>query len=183
MELKKAVDDLRISFGPNDYNLIRKNCNHFANSLVYQLVGKQAPGYINRIADVGACCSCLLPKKMLENAPVGDPDGKSNDDGTSSFGGSGIYARGPNAPQANTMQAFTGTGARLGGVDSSSTTTESEGLMGSLLSKAKGSSSGATSAKGSDDLTDRREKARKAALARFEKQKQSQGVNSEQKDK
>jgi deubiquitinase DESI2 len=178
MELKKAIDDLRVDFGPNDYNIVRKNCNHFANHLVYKLVGKPAPAYINRMADLGACCACLLPKQFLENAPVGDETTNGADGSGSSFGGagSGIYARGPSAPQSNTMRAFTGTGYSLSG--DSASTTESQGLIGSLLGK----SSGGGSAKGTDDLTDRREKARKAALARLEKQ-QNQSVSSEQKDK
>ena len=183
MELRKALDDLRIAFGPNDYNIIRKNCNHFANAMCFKLLGKAAPGYVNRLADVGVCCDCLLPRKMLENAPVGDPDAANNSNG-SSFGspGSGIYARGPSAPQPNAMRAFAGTGARLGG-DTSTTQSEGGGLMGSLLGKVGGSggtsSSSSNNNKASDDLTDRREKARKAALARLEKQQQSQ----EQKDK
>lgn len=169
-ELTKAVDDLRIAFGPNDYNIVRKNCNQFANSMIFKLLGKQAPGYVNRIADVGSCCSCLLPKQLLENAPVGDPDNQNGGFG----GGSGVYARGPTAPQSNAMRAFTGEGARLGG---HAAPNESEGgLMGSLL----GSSS--PSAKGADDLTDLREKARKAALARLEKQQQN-GISNKSKDK
>ncbi|CAB9530953.1 Desumoylating isopeptidase [Seminavis robusta] len=178
MELKKAVDDLRDAFGPNDYSLIKKNCNHFASALVYRLLGKNAvPGYVNRIADVGACCACLLPRQMLENAPVGDPNAANNNGG---FGGnSGIIARGPSAPQSNSMRAFSGAGAKLGGGPTANTA-ESGGLMGSLLS-----SNGATSSnnsKATDDLTDRREKARKAALARLEKQQQ-QSISNESKDK
>ena len=190
-ELKKALDDLRDDgFGPHDYNVIRKNCNHFANRLVWKLTGKHAPAYINRIADLGACCACLLPRQMLENAPVGDPDNPSG-----GFGRGGVNARGsPSAPQSNSMRAFTGTGSRLGGASTTSSTTsttESEGLMGSLLGKVGGvasvvvgsnSSSSGTTSKGTDDLTDRREKARKAALARLEKQ-QLQQTSNESKDK
>ena len=179
-ELKKALDELRDSFGPHDYNMIRKNCNHFATKLIWKLTGQQAPGYVNRIADVGACCACLLPRHMLENAPVGDPDANNTQNG-SSFGSSGVISRGPSAPQTNTIRAFTGAGSKLGGTSSSSSTEESEGLMGSLLGKVGGGGgSSSTSSKGTDDLTDRREKARKAALARLEKQQQ---VSCESKDK
>lgn len=185
-EVKKAVEDLRVEFGPNDYNIIRKNCNHFANRLVYRLLGTKAPGYINRIADVGVCCDCLLPRQLLENAPVGDPDANSNNGGGGFGSNSGIVAmgRGPSAPQSNSMRAFEGAGSRLGGGDSSSSAPNSGGLLGSLLpTKASGSSGGNT--KGTDDLTDRRDRARKAALARLEKQNQHSqgGVSSEQKDK
>lgn len=176
-EIKKALDELKDSFGPNDYNIIRKNCNHFASAFCRKLVGVPVPGYVNRIADVGACCACLLPRQMLENAPVGDPDGNNNNNQSSGFGMSGAVA-----PQTQTMRAFTGTGSKLGGTSTSSSE-ESTGLVGSLLGKAGlggGSGAGTSSSKGADDLTDRREKARKAALARLEKQSQ---VSCESKDK
>lgn len=177
-EIKMALDDLRSSFGPNDYNIIHKNCNHFASALCRKLVGVPIPGYVNRIAEVGACCACLLPRQMLENAPVGDPDANANNpSGGNSFGMSGAVA-----PQAQSIRAFSGTGSKLGGASTSSSSEESTGLVGSLLGKAGigGSSGTSGSSKGTDDLTDRREKARKAALARLEKQNQ---VSSESKDK
>ena len=174
-EIKKALDELKDDFGPNDYNIIRKNCNHFASAFCRKLVGLPVPGYVNRIADLGACCACLLPRQMLENAPVGDPDGNNNNQ-NSGFGMSGVVA-----PQTQTMRAFTGTGSKLGGTSTSSSSEESSGLVGSLLGKAGlGGGSGTSSSKGADDLTDRREKARKAALARLEKQNQ---VSCESKDK
>ena len=175
-EFKRALDEVKEQFGPNGYNIVRKNCNHFVDALVWKLLGKRSPGYINRAADIGSCCSCLLPKQMLEGAPVGDPD-KSGSTASSSF--TGIYKSGPSAPQANDMRAFTGTGQTLGGTASSSA--ESEGLLGTLLGKAGGTSNSTSSNnKGTDDLTDRREKARKAALSRLERQQQT---SNEYKDK
>ena len=73
--------DLRTEFGPEAYNLITKNCNHFANALVYTLLAKQIPTYVNRLANLGSFVSCLLPKKMLENAPVGDTNNGSSSSG------------------------------------------------------------------------------------------------------
>jgi deubiquitinase DESI2 len=176
MELKKALDDLRDAFGPNDYNIIRKNCNHFANAMVYRLLGKEIPGYVNRIAQVGACCACLIPRQMLENAPVGDPDATNNSSSSNSFGG--VYA---NAPQGNNMRAFTGTGYSL--ADASTTTSSNGESTGGLIGSLLGVGSNTTNSnKGTDDLTDRREKARKAALARLEKQ-QLQSISNESKDK
>ena len=72
--LKRALDDLRRDFGPEDYNLIRRNCNHIADSLSWKLLNKTIPGHISRLADIGVCCSCLLPRSLLEHAPVGDPN-------------------------------------------------------------------------------------------------------------
>mmetsp|Transcript_13615 Transcript_13615/g.17738 ORF Transcript_13615/g.17738 Transcript_13615/m.17738 type:complete len:239 (+) Transcript_13615:136-852(+) len=141
VELRRALDELRSSFGPDDYNLIRKNCNAFAYALCWKLLRKAIPGHVNRLSDIGICCSCLLPKKFLEEAPVGDPNRAS--------GASSAAVQKPKVP------SFTGSGARLGSSemsDSSSTWNWSSNRKNS-----------------EDDLTDRREKARKAALARMEK--------------
>lgn len=151
-EFKVALADVRQHFGPDDYNLVRKNCNHFANALVWRLLGKRIPAHVNRLADMGVCCSCLLPRQMLEQAPVGDPSvGSSN--GFQSFGGR-------QRQSSNTVPAFTGSGARLG-----SATTEKQGIVTHLLGATRSSSPR------TDDLTDRRERIRQAALARLERQK------------
>jgi hypothetical protein len=151
-ELKKAISVLRDDFGPDDYNLIRKNCNHFANALVRKLMNKAMPGHVNRLADIGMCCSCFLPKKLLENAPVGDPNAPK------SGGSSGFLVKAGNRsspPSSAGQQAsFGGSGARLGG-----TSTSTSSLSSGTSSNQKSSP---------DDLTDRREKARKAALLRLE---------------
>lgn len=135
-ELKVALAELREEFPPDEYNLIRKNCNHFAAALCWRLLHKRIPPHVNRMADLGVCCSCLLPRQMLENAPVGDPNASSGflvKEGTRSTN------------QASTKtNAFSGQGNRLG-------------------------SSSRGSGKKEDELTDRREKARKAALARMER--------------
>ena len=184
-ELKRALDDLRDAFGPNDYNILRKNCNHFANAMVYRLLGMRIPSHVNRIADLGACCVCLIPRQMLENSPVGDPNAAGNSNGVG--GTSGIYSKGPVAPHGNNMRAFSGTGYSLAEASASSKSNgESKGgLLGSLLGVGGASvGSNASNNKGTDDLTDRREKARKAALARLEKQQQQHPSSSnESKDK
>jgi len=140
-ELRTALDELRgASFGPGGYNLLQRNCNHFADALVRALLGRPIPPHVNRLAALGNYFSCLLPKKMLEASPVGG-------DGTSAVGGGSgyqVYRTGAAAPAA----AFMGRGLRLG----------------SASSEANGSASGA-----GGDLTDRREKARAAALARAER--------------
>ena len=65
------------------------------------------------------------------------------------------------ASKKQVTPVFSGTGATLGGARSTSSTGGGGGLLGSL--RASGSSNART-----DDLTDRREKARAAALARME---------------
>jgi PPPDE putative peptidase domain len=123
---------------------VRKNCNHFANALVWRLLGKTIPAYVNRLADIGVCCSYFLPKKLLEHAPVGDPT-----DGGSRAGGIIVSSKTKIVPVV-----FTGSGTKLG------STSGGGGLFTSLA--------GAQSSR-TDDLTDRREKARMAAMARMER--------------
>lgn len=150
-ELQSAISDLRDEFGPDRYNLIRRNCNHFANALVWRLLNRSIPGHVNRLADFGVCFSCILPKKLLEEAPVG---GSSSGEGSSS--GFQVFGRpGGNSKKddgASSTAVFSGSGHTL--------TTEDKSSRWSL----RGSSS---NKKGDDSLTDRREKARMAALARM----------------
>ena len=159
--------DLRDDFGPDRYNLIRRNCNHFANALVWRLLGRSIPGHVNRLADFGVCCSCLLPKKLLEEAPVGPNAGG----GSGSSSGFQVYGR-PGRDKkddgagSTTTAAFTGSGSVLG----SSNSEESQSRIPLLGSWGRS----AGSKKGEDSLTDRREKARMAALARMNGQGDSE---------
>lgn len=145
-ELNKALDELRHNggFGSNGYNLIKRNCNHFCNALVWRLLRRPIPGYVNRLATVGDCCSCLLPKEMLGDSPVGG----SNENNQAP--GSAYMNRGDGGASAR-MNAFSGKGYSLGG----------------------GGSITPSSSSSQPDLTDRRERARKAALARLEQQAQN----------
>jgi len=155
-ELQRALADLREDFGPDRYNLIRKNCNHFANALVWNLLGRQIPPHVNRLADVGVCCSCFLPKKLIDHAPVGDPTDTSG--GGSSSSGFSRSGGPPSSSSSSQVKTFVGAGNKLGSNDSSS----SSRWRGSGQSQRQ------------DDLTDRREKARAAALARMEASKREQ---------
>jgi deubiquitinase DESI2 len=192
-ELNIILDELRLTkFGPDDYHIIQRNCNHFSNILCYKLLQKRIPGYVNRFADIGMCCSCLLPKSFLKNAPVGDT---TNPTSTSS---SSFLVKAPpgrmisnqstaSSSSASSVKVFHGTGARLGSSgnqEATSIRSEQEETSNSLLSRitSVGGSfmtSNTTSHSHNtnnharhDDLTDRREKARKAALARLEQQQQ-----------
>ena len=153
--------DLRDEFGPDRYNLIKRNCNHFANALVWRLLGRTIPGHVNRLADFGVCFSCLLPKKLLEGAPVG-PNAGGGSSGSSGFQVFGQPGRGKkdDGASSGSTAAFTGSGHSLGSQNG-----ESQSRVPLL-----GSWRGAGSKKGEESLTDRREKARMAALARLSKQ-------------
>lgn len=149
-------------FGPHEYNVLQNNCNHFTRALVWHLLKKPIPGYINRLADMGACCSCLIPKQLLQNAPVNNE--AENKSETSAF-----LVRAP----ANRTMATTNNSTTAGG---SSTTTAFFQGHGAKLG---GGSASLSSSLAADALTDRREKARMAALARLERQQQQQGNDSD----
>lgn len=153
-EVSSAISDLREEFGPDRYNLIRRNCNHFANALVWRLLKRTIPGHVNRLANIGQCCSCLLPKKLLEESPVG-PNGGGGSSG--SGGGFQVYGRDKKNDSSSSTPAFSGAGNTLGSQDSGSRVP----LLGPWRGGGK---------KNDETLTDRREKARMAALARFEAQ-------------
>jgi hypothetical protein len=165
-ELRVVISELRDEWGPIDYNLIRRNCNHFANALCWTLLKKTIPGHINRLADFGVCCSCLLPRSLIDNAPVGDPNQQSSAS-NSSF----AYS---SRQQTQMTPAFSGTGAKVGG--SGTSDVEREGLLNRYTSTSSKPSTA------TDDLTDRREKARKAAMARLERSAQQQDGKDEKQN-
>lgn len=160
-EVKRVLDELKQEFAPDKYNLIKKNCNHFANALAYSLLNKKIPSHINRLANIGSCMSCILPKQMLENAPVGDPNQNSSNSG---------YQVYPSRNQAkidmkqSATSAFSGSGMTLGSSSSSTSSSGNSSRLGNFFGNS-GSTAGNKSV--SDDLTDRREKARMAAMARL----------------
>ena len=159
---------MRDEFGPDRYNLIRRNCNHFANALVWRLLNRTIPGHVNRLADFGVCCSCFIPKRLLEEAPVGPNAGGGADGGSSGFQVFGRPGRDKkdDGSASSTKSAFTGSGTVLGSANSEESRSRIP-LLGSWAGNA-------SSKKGEESLTDRREKARMAALARMNAQGESE---------
>jgi deubiquitinase DESI2 len=146
-DIKTAVATLGDDqFGPNDYDILQRNCNHFASALCGKLVQKANPAYINRLADIGSCFSCLIPKRFLQNAPVDKPTEETNP-----FLLKTAMNRGGSVQLTLGTMAFSGTGSVLGGNHT-------------VLNN--------------DILTDRREKARAAALARLELQQRNDSDKS-----
>mmetsp|Transcript_5001 Transcript_5001/g.7641 ORF Transcript_5001/g.7641 Transcript_5001/m.7641 type:complete len:232 (+) Transcript_5001:92-787(+) len=143
-EFDGILDELRSQFAGNSYNVLTKNCNHFAEAFVLKLLNKPIPGYVNRLATLGGMVSCLFPPSMLGNAPVNQQ--KSTD----VSGGNAYQVIAPrnkvptNQPTPAPLQAFAGSGRVLGSSSGTSSTSENLGL------------------------NDRRERARAAALKRFE---------------
>ena len=163
-EVRRALRELAEDggFGSNDYNLVRRNCNHFANALCWKLLRKTIPAHVNRLADLGSWMSCLLPRKLLEDAPV-NPNGKSGSESSSGFQ---VYGRPGALSQTAKSSAsnFSGSGARLG--SNSNTATHRSGLLSKVISRGRNASKTVSVW---DDPQAKREKARQAALARFEK--------------
>jgi len=154
-ELRSVISDLRRDFGPYEYNVVTKNCNSFSNALVWSLLGRQIPSYVNRLADIGSFFSCLLPKKFLGSAPV------ARDQHVSSIR--------KDKPKNSKHSAFVGKGSKLGtpNVSSTSSIYSASSAVGGFV---RALSVGSTLEQGGEDLYNRREKAKIAALARMQKQ-------------
>ncbi|CAA3007820.1 Hypothetical predicted protein [Olea europaea subsp. europaea] len=63
-EFRTFVESLASEYHGNTYHLISKNCNHFTDDISKRLIGKGIPGWVNRLARLGAFCSCLLPESL-----------------------------------------------------------------------------------------------------------------------
>ena len=84
--LYDVLRDIKEDFPANEYNVIKRNCNHFADEFWKRLLGVGIPGYINRLANIGICCSCLIPEKMLNSDPVTNTGGSEASSGSTSAG-------------------------------------------------------------------------------------------------
>jgi len=69
-EVQAIVDSMASEFYGNTYHLVNKNCNHFSDALCKTLLGKGIPGFVNRMATVGAFVPCLLPQNLGVQTPT-----------------------------------------------------------------------------------------------------------------
>lgn len=111
-DLETIIQSLRPHFKGDDYHVLNKNCNNFANEFLIKLVGKEAPSYVNRMAYVGSYCSCLMPQQQANNAPVDNGSGRSS-------GGGSVYSPVSNPSyekrsNSNSSNAFSAPGKKLG---------------------------------------------------------------------
>ncbi|KAL5698090.1 hypothetical protein ACHQM5_029171 [Ranunculus cassubicifolius] len=67
-EFRAFLENMAAEYHGDTYHLITKNCNHFTDDLALRLTGKSIPGWINRLARLGAVCSCLLPESLQVSA-------------------------------------------------------------------------------------------------------------------
>ena len=169
-------------FGPpnnnNTYHLLHNNCNHFAQALVWLLVQRPIPAWINRMATIGACCSCLIPKQLL----TGGSNNNNKQNGADSSSSPFLVK----APANRIHNRASNNGNSTVGSATTNTTTTTAGIFqgrGSILGgghsvDSSGGGGGASMSGADATLTDRREKARMAALARLERQQPSQNQPS-----
>ncbi|XP_004508531.1 deSI-like protein At4g17486 [Cicer arietinum] len=73
-EFRTFIENMASEYYGDTYHLISKNCNHFTDDVSYRLIGKQIPGWVNRLAKLGALCSCLLPECLQETTVKQIPD-------------------------------------------------------------------------------------------------------------
>lgn len=57
-------------FGPETYNILHHNCNHFSNALCTELTGRGIPGRVNRLANMTSPCSECIPGVYAPPSPA-----------------------------------------------------------------------------------------------------------------
>ncbi|KAK9071931.1 hypothetical protein SSX86_008362 [Deinandra increscens subsp. villosa] len=63
-EFREFIETVASEYHGDTYHLISKNCNHFTDDISKRLMGKNIPGWVNRLAKLGALCNCLLPESL-----------------------------------------------------------------------------------------------------------------------
>ncbi|KAJ0532269.1 putative PPPDE putative peptidase domain-containing protein [Helianthus annuus] len=91
-EFREFIETVASEYHGDTYHLISKNCNHFTDDITQRLTGKNIPGWVNRLAKLGAVCSCLLPENLQVTA-VKQPSEYHNceEDGTGSVSSSNAH--------------------------------------------------------------------------------------------
>ncbi|KAG2423500.1 hypothetical protein HXX76_015248 [Chlamydomonas incerta] len=64
-EIHALVQRMGNDYKGTNYHLLQRNCNHFANDLCVQLVGKEAPTWVNRLAGLAVMLHCLIPPSWV----------------------------------------------------------------------------------------------------------------------
>ncbi|PKA65507.1 DeSI-like protein [Apostasia shenzhenica] len=91
-EVRALMEDLAEIFTGNTYNLISKNCNHFCNEACLRLTGNPIPRWVNRLANLGFLCKCVLPVHVAavrSRTEGGDGDRRRLRSGSSRYCGGG----------------------------------------------------------------------------------------------
>jgi hypothetical protein len=64
-EINDVIGELSAAYQGSAYNLTSKNCNTFSNALCMRLCNRPIPGWVNRIADLGAIVNSIVPLSSL----------------------------------------------------------------------------------------------------------------------
>jgi len=110
-DLDRILDSLRPHFPGDQYNILSKNCNSFADAFCQKLVNRPIPGFVNRLANLGSYFECLMPDQ-LKNAQ--GPGSTNNQSSTNAMHSSGTQYGG-SRQQAAYTNSFAGSGNKLGG--------------------------------------------------------------------
>tara|TARA_B110000285_G_scaffold221198_1_gene273817 strand:+ start:838 stop:1386 length:549 start_codon:yes stop_codon:yes gene_type:complete len=75
-DIQPILDELSDEFRANKYDLLLRNCNHFANALIKRVYAnkKRLPRWINRAAWCGSWLHCMVPDKYTKVIPPGQED-------------------------------------------------------------------------------------------------------------
>lgn len=80
-EFRAFIENIAADYHGDTYHLITKNCNHFTNDVALRVTGTPIPGWVNRLAQLGAVCNCLLPESLRVPAVKQTPEYHGRFDG------------------------------------------------------------------------------------------------------
>ncbi|XP_027071216.1 deSI-like protein At4g17486 [Coffea eugenioides] len=83
-EFRTFIESVASEYHGDTYHLISKNCNHFTDDMARRLTGRGIPGWVNRLAHMGAFCSCLLPESLQATTVKQLPEYHPEEDGSAS---------------------------------------------------------------------------------------------------
>jgi len=100
--IDKILDELRTDFTGSAYNILTRNCNHFADAFLRKILNKPIPSYVNR---------CVLPPSLTGQAPVDQAN--RDEGGYSRYNPSGTRNNSVSIPGKN-FKEFSGPGTKIG---------------------------------------------------------------------
>lgn len=53
VDYHRVISELKAAWIGNEYDIVKRNCNHFTSALAHRLVGKGIPGWVNALAKMG----------------------------------------------------------------------------------------------------------------------------------